>query len=107
MRGEYIMSFELSEDQKMMQKIAKDFADKEVAPGAAERDEHETFSRPLYDAMVGLGLSGICFPEQYGGADGDVLSYILAVEEIGRADSGMCVSLSASVSLCGWPIFAY
>jgi alkylation response protein AidB-like acyl-CoA dehydrogenase len=101
------MSFELSEDQKMMQKVARDFAEKEVAPGAAERDEHETFSRPLYDSMVGLGLSGICFPEAYGGADGDTLSYILAVEEIGRADSGMCVSLSASVSLCAWPIFAF
>ena len=66
------MSFELTEDQKMMQKIARDFAEKEVAPGAEERDEHESFSRPLYDAMAGLGLTGICFPEQYGGADGDV-----------------------------------
>ena len=57
--------------------------------------------------MVGLGLSGICFPEQYGGADGDVLSYILAVEEICKADSGIGISLSATVSLCAWPIFAY
>ena len=107
MKGEIKMSFELSEDQRMMQKVAKDFADKEVAPGAAERDEHEAFSRPLYDQMVGLGLAGICFPEAYGGADGDTLSYILAVEEISRADSGIGVALSASVSLCAWPIFAY
>ena len=57
--------------------------------------------------MVGLGLSGICFPEAYGGADGDVLSYILAVEEMSRADSGLGISLSATVSLCAWPIFAY
>lgn len=99
--------FELSEDQKMMQKVAHDFAEKEVAPGAEERDEHETFSRPLYDAMVGLGLSSICFPEQYGGADGDVLSYILAIEEISKADSGLGISLSATVSLCAWPIFAF
>lgn len=101
------MGFELTEDQKMMQKVARDFAEKEVAPGAAERDETESFSRPLYDKIVGLGLSSICFPEQYGGADGDTLSYILAVEEIARADSGMSVSLSASVSLCAWPIFAF
>mgnify|MGYP003585287341 FL=1 len=99
--------FELTEDQKMMQKVARDFAEKQVAPGAEERDEHEAFSRPLYDEMVGLGLSGICFPEQYGGADGDVLSYILAVEEICKADSGIGISLSATVSLCAWPIFAY
>ena len=99
--------FELTEDQKMMQKVARDFAEKQVAPGAAERDEHEAFSRPLYDEMVGLGLSGICFPEQYGGADGDVLSYILAVEEICKADSGLGISLSATVSLCAWPIFAF
>ena len=101
------MSFELSEDQKMMQKVAREFAEKEVAPGTAQRDETSTFSRPLYDAMVGLGLSGICYPEAYGGADGDVLSYILAVEEISRADSGLGISLSATVSLCSWPIFAY
>ena len=101
------MSFELTEDQKMMQKVARDFAEKEVAPGAAERDEHDAFSRPLYDQMVGLGLSGICFPEAYGGADGDVLSYILAIEEICRADSGIGISLSATVSLCAWPIFAF
>ena len=101
------MSFELTEDQKMMQKVARDFAEKEVAPGAAERDEHDAFSRPLYDQMVGLGLSGICFPEAYGGADGDVLSYILAVEEMCRADAGFGVTLSVTVSLCAWPIFAY
>lgn len=101
------MSFELTEDQKMMQKIARDFAEKEVAPGAEERDEHESFSRPLYDAMAGLGLTGICFPEQYGGADGDVLSYILAIEEISKADAGLGIALSATVSLCAWPIFAY
>lgn len=101
------MSFELTEDQKMMQKVAREFAEKEVAPGAAERDEHSAFSRPLYDQMVGLGLSGICFPEKFGGADGDTLSYILSVEEICRADSGIGISLSATVSLCAWPIYAY
>ena len=101
------MSFELTEDQKMMQKVAREFAEKEVAPGAAERDEHGAFSRPLYDQMVGLGLSGICFPEKFGGADGDTLSYILSVEELSRADSGVGISLSATVSLCAWPIYAY
>ena len=99
--------FELNEDQKMMQKMAKEFADKEVAPGAEHRDDKEEFSRQLYNAMAGLGMTGICFPEKYGGADGDVLSYILAVEEICRADAGIGIALSASVSLCAWPIYAF
>lgn len=101
------MKFELSEEQKMMQKVARDFAEKQVAPGAAERDEKEEFSRELFDQMGELGLTGICFPEQYGGADGDTLSYILALEELCRADDGVGITLSASVSLCAWPIYAF
>jgi alkylation response protein AidB-like acyl-CoA dehydrogenase len=101
------MIFELNEEQKMMQKMVREFAEKEVAPGAAERDENEEFSREIYDKMADLGLSGICYPEQYGGADGDYLSYILAVEELSRVDDGVGVSLSATVSLCAWPIYAY
>lgn len=101
------MRFELTEEQKMIQKMVREFAEQEVAPGAAERDEKEEFSRALYDAMGELGLTGICFPEQYGGAGGDYLSYILAVEEVSRADDSVGVTLATSVSLCQWPIFAY
>ncbi|EAX48886.1 acyl-CoA dehydrogenase domain protein [Thermosinus carboxydivorans Nor1] len=101
------MRFELTEEQKMIQKMVREFAEQQVAPGAAERDEKEEFSRALYDAMGELGLTGICFPEQYGGAGGDYLSYILAVEELSRADDSVGVTLATSVSLCQWPIFAY
>ena len=101
------MIFELNEDQKMMQKMAREFAEKDVAPGAAARDEEERTDRALLDAIGELGLNGICFPEQYGGADGDYLSYVLAAEEICRADSGIGVAYMATVSLCAWPIFAY
>ena len=101
------MIFQLNEEQLMMQKMVREFAEKRVAPGAAERDEAETFDRALYNELTELGVSGICFPEEYGGAGGDTLSYILAVEELSRADDGIGVSLSASVSLCAWPIFAY
>jgi len=101
------MQFELTEEQKMMQKMVRDFAEKEIAPGAAARDEEEKFDRSLFDAMADMGLTGICFPEECGGAGGDYLSYILAVEEISRADDGIGVALSASVSLCAWPIYAY
>lgn len=101
------MIFKLNDEQLMMQKMVREFAEKRVAPGAAERDEAETFDRELYNEMADLGVSGICFPEEYGGAGGDTLSYILAVEELSRADDGLGVSLSASVSLCAWPIYAY
>ncbi|MDF2876027.1 MAG: Acyl-CoA dehydrogenase, short-chain specific [Sporomusa sp.] len=101
------MQFQLTEDQLMMQKLVRDFAEKEVAPGAGERDEKEEFSRKIADAMGEMGFSGICFPEAYGGAGANVLSYILAVEELSRADAGVGITLSATVSLCAWPIYAY
>lgn len=101
------MIFELTEDQKMTQKLVREFAEKQVAPSVAERDEAGSFSRELYDAMGEMGFTGICFPEQYGGADGDVLSYILAVEELSRVDDGIGITLSATVSLCAWPIYAF
>jgi len=101
------MNFELTDVQKMMRKMVREFAEKELAPGSAERDEKEEFDRSLFNAIGKMGLGGICFPEEFGGAGGDYLSYILAVEELSRVDGSLGVTLSASVSLCGWPIYAY
>jgi alkylation response protein AidB-like acyl-CoA dehydrogenase len=101
------MQFQLTEDQQMVQKLARDFAEKRLAPSVAERDEKEEFSRELANEMGEMGLTGICFPESYGGAEGDVLSYILAVEELSKIDDGIGITLSATVSLCAWPIYAY
>ena len=101
------MDFEFTEEQKMLQKTIREFGEKEVAPGAAERDEKEYFDRDLVDKIGQMGLPGICFPEEYGGAGWDTLTYIMAVEELSRYDDGLGVTLSASVSLCSWPIFAY
>jgi butyryl-CoA dehydrogenase len=102
-----MMFFQLNEEQKMMQKMVREFAGKEVAPGVMKRDEECLFDRSLADAMGEMGLNGICFPEKYGGAGSDYLSYILAVEELSKVDDGVGVTLSASVSLCAWPIYAY
>jgi len=101
------MEFKLTEDQKMVQKLARDFAEKRLTPTVSERDHKEEFSRALTDEMGELGLTGICFPEEYGGSGGDVMSYILAVEELSKADDGVGITLSATVSLCAWPIYAY
>ena len=101
------MEFEFNEEQRMLQKMVREFGEKEVAPGAAERDEKDYFDRDLFDRLAALGLSGTCFPEEYGGAGSDTLSYIMSVEEISKYDDGLGVTLSASVSLCSWPIYAF
>lgn len=97
----------MNEEQKMMQKMVREFAEKRIAPGAAQRDEEEKFDRGLYDGIVELGLNGSCFPEEYGGAGGDYLSYILAVEELARADGSFGGCFATTVSLCQWPIFHF
>lgn len=101
------MDFEFSEEQKMLQKAIREFGEKEVAPGAADRDEKDYFDRELFQRVAAMGLTGICFPEEYGGAGWDTLTYIMAVEELSKYDNGLGVTLSASVSLCAWPILAF
>jgi len=101
------MDFNLSNDQSALLDSVRRFAIDRVAPGAAKRDETEEFDRGLYDEMGRLGLTGIFYPEEYGGSGGDFLSYIMAVEEISRGDSGVGATLTTSVSLASWPIFAY
>jgi butyryl-CoA dehydrogenase len=89
------------------QKLSKKLALEVIAPGVMERDEHEEFSRALFDTLGRDGLTGISFPEGYGGRGGDCLSYILAAEELAKVDDSLAVSLSASVMLCQWPIYLY
>lgn len=101
------MNFEFNELQKMIQKIVREFAEREIAPGVVEREEKEEFSRELLDKAGELGFSGICFPETYGGCGGDYISYIIASEEIARVDDCVATGFSASVSLCSWPIYTF
>ncbi len=99
--------FKFTEDQAEIKNMAADFSKKFLAPTVAERDEKAEFSKKLFDEMGKLGFTGICFPEEYGGSGGDTLSYILTLEEMSKVDDGMGITLSAHVSLCAWPIFAY
>lgn len=101
------MNFELTEEQEMLRKMIRDFAETQVAPTAAERDEEERFDRAIFEQMAELGLTGIPWPEQYGGAGADYLSYVIAVEELSRVDASIGVTLSAHVSLASWPIYKF
>ena len=76
------MNFKLSEEHEMIRKMVRDFAEKEVAPTAAERDEEERFDMDLFEKMAELGLTGIPWPEEYGGIGSDYLAYVIAVEEL-------------------------
>ncbi|MET7018962.1 acyl-CoA dehydrogenase AcdA [Bacillus mycoides] len=101
------MHFKLSEEHEMIRKMVRDFARNEVAPTAAERDEEERFDRALFDQMAELGLTGIPWPEEYGGIGSDYLAYVIAIEELSRVCASTGVTLSAHTSLAGWPIFKF
>ncbi|MGM9920209.1 MAG: acyl-CoA dehydrogenase [Bhargavaea sp.] len=101
------MNFKLSEEHEMIRKMVRDFAEKEVAPTAAERDEEERFDVELFHKMAELGLTGIPWPEEYGGIGSDFLAYVIAVEELSRVDASAGVVLSAHTSLAGWPVYKY
>lgn len=101
------MKFELTDEQKMLQSMVRDFAVNEVEPTAAERDEEERFDREIFDKMAELGLTGIPWPEEYGGSGMDYVSYVIAVEELSRVCASTGVTLSAHVSLASWPIYKY
>jgi butyryl-CoA dehydrogenase len=101
------MNFRLSEEHEMIRKMVRDFALKEVAPTAAERDEEERFDINIFKKMAELGLTGIPWAEEYGGIGSDFLAYCIAVEELSRVCASTGVTLSAHTSLAGWPIYTF
>lgn len=101
------MQFKLTEEHEMIRKMVRDFAKNEVAPTAAERDEEERFDREIFDKMAELGLTGIPWPEEYGGIGSDFLAYCIAIEELSRICASTAVTLSAHTSLAGWPIYKF
>lgn len=101
------MIFDLNDDHIMMRKMVRDFAEKECAPGAEERDEKEEFPSDIWKKLAELGLAGITFPEKYGGVESDYLSYAIAVEELSRVDASVGVTVSAHASLCANPIYIF
>src|SRR5699024_12556398 len=101
------MDFNLSEEHEMIRKMVRDFAENEVAPTAAERDEEERFDMELFEKMAELGLTGIPWREEYGGIGSDYLAYVIAVEELSRVCASSVVTLSAHTSLAGWRLCTF
>ena len=101
------MSFELSEDHEAFRKVVREFAEAEIAPYAAHWDETHVFPLEAVAKMADLGLFGLIFPEEWGGAGGDFAALCVAIEEIGRVDQSMGITLSAGVGLGANPIFSF
>ena len=100
------MDFELTEEHSVLKKALRDFAQAEIAPGAAERDEKKQFPHELIPKMAQLGLFGIMIPEEYGGAGLDALSIAITIEEIARVDGAMALIVASHNSLCAQHIFS-
>ncbi len=92
-------SFELSREHEEFRRSVRDFAQAEIAPHAADWDRAHRFPVETVQAMGGLGLFGLTAPEEFGGADGDFTSLCVAIEEIGRVDQSMGITLEAAVGL--------
>jgi short-chain 2-methylacyl-CoA dehydrogenase len=101
------MDFDLTPDQLDVQKLCREFAEGEIAPHAQEWDERSHFPLDVVQKMGKLGLMGLPFPEKYGGAGADTVSYALAVMEIGKADASVGITLAAHVSLGTSPFFMF
>jgi alkylation response protein AidB-like acyl-CoA dehydrogenase len=101
------VDFELSDEQREIQALARDVATAEIEPHAAEWDREHRFPRDLYGKLGELGLMGVCVPEEWGGAGADFLSYILVLEELSRADAGVGVTVAVHTSACALPILTF
>ena len=101
------MDFMLSKEHQMLQKMYREFTENEVRPIAQEVDEEERFPEETVEKMAKLGMMGIPYPKEYGGAGADNLAYAIAIEELSKACATTSVIVAAHTSLCSYPIFAY
>src|SRR5262245_42070298 len=101
------MDFTLSAEQQMIRDLCRDFAEAEIKPHAEEMDRSGKFPYAIVGKMAELGLLGLPFPEEYGGAGGDFLSYCLALEEIGRGDAAIGITMEAHTSLGATPFYLF
>jgi alkylation response protein AidB-like acyl-CoA dehydrogenase len=101
------MNFELSTEQRELKDHAAEFADREVAPNAADLDREDRVPFETLEKMADAGFMGLCVPEEYGGAGMDFLSYCLLIEELSRADAGVGVTLAVHTSAGTLPLVMF
>ncbi|MCY1675299.1 acyl-CoA dehydrogenase family protein [Pseudarthrobacter sp. SL88] len=99
--------FELSEEYQDLSDTVRDFADNVVAPVSAKHDEEHSFPYEVVKQMAEMGLFGLPFPEEYGGMGGDYFALALALEQLGRVDQSVAITLEAGVSLGAMPIYRF
>jgi alkylation response protein AidB-like acyl-CoA dehydrogenase len=101
------MDFELSDEQQQMKMSVREFAESEIAPHVSEWDETQHFPIELKPQLAELGLLGVIFPEQYGGAGLGYVEYVTVIEELSRVDGSVGISVAAHTSLCSNHIFQF
>src|SRR4051794_30053232 len=101
------MQFDLTDEQRQIQRLVRDFADGEVRPVAEELDREKRFPYEIVAKLGELGLMGMPYPEEYGGGGADNLSYALAIEELARVDSSVAITVAAHTSLGTWPVYQF
>ncbi len=95
------MDVSLSENHLMIQQMVREFAAKEIAPYSARWDEHEEFPAEAIRKLGEIGVNGLLFPEEYGGGSGDMLSFVIALEELAKVDSSVAATVEVVGALCG------
>lgn len=98
------MNFDLTSEQAMIKRTIKEFSEEEVAPGAIERDKTKQFPTEIFKKLGELGMLGLPFPEEYGGAGADTVSFAIVTEELSRGCASTGITYSAHISLGGAPI---
>src|SRR5262250_2933106 len=101
------MNFELTEEQKQIKSSVREFAESEIAPHVMEWDESQHFPVELKPKLAELGLTGVLFPDEYGGAGMGYVEYATIIEELSRVDGSVGISVAAHNSLCSNHIYQY
>src|SRR5882724_8677299 len=101
------MDFRPTEEQGLLRRTVREFAETEIRPHVREWDEAQHFAADLIPKLAALGLLGIQYPEQYGGAGMSAIDYCICIEEVARVDPSIALSLAAHNGLCAAHIFLF
>lgn len=101
------MNFELADEQARVRDAVREFAEKEIAPGTAQREKNGEFPRAILGQLAQMGILGMMVPEEYGGAGADCLSYIVAIEELARVCASTAVIVSVNNSVFCYPVWKF